>query len=201
MTALRSSSIAPLLRRGWYFPAKPFVGDANGILTVAPFEPAHHQVRPRNLLEVVDERVVHRCTTQRTNNWHAALTKQRYTYAMNTTRDNAPDFRPPSPSRPRVRRHRERCRGRMRLQAADRNDYQRTALGARGLMRLISSQEGIFLPCGSKAELSRQSLRGAREELIPAGRGHQKRQSCRRRTAQVRSGETAGGYRSTSLLA
>jgi hypothetical protein len=43
------------------FARKPFIGCADSIFSVAPFELANYEVRPRHLLEVIDERVVHRC--------------------------------------------------------------------------------------------------------------------------------------------
>src|SRR5262249_12983404 len=45
--------------------AKSLVCGLDSTLAVATFEPAHHEVRTRHLLEVVDEGVVHRCTTER----------------------------------------------------------------------------------------------------------------------------------------
>jgi hypothetical protein len=50
--------------------AKPFVCNADGILAIAPFEPAHYEVRPRHLLEVIDKYVVHRRTAERADNRH-----------------------------------------------------------------------------------------------------------------------------------
>src|SRR5499433_701796 len=50
--------------------AKPLVCGSDSTLAVATFEPAHHEVRTRHLLEVVDEGVVHRCTTERADDRH-----------------------------------------------------------------------------------------------------------------------------------
>jgi hypothetical protein len=47
---------------GFGLAAKPLVCGSDGILSMASFEPAHDEVRPRHLLEVVDERVVYRRT-------------------------------------------------------------------------------------------------------------------------------------------
>ena len=50
--------------------AKPLVCSSDSTLAVATFEPAHHEVRTRHLLEVVDEGVVYRCTTERADDRH-----------------------------------------------------------------------------------------------------------------------------------
>src|SRR5262249_7602049 len=55
---------------GFGLAAKPLVCGLNSTLAVAPFEPTHDEVRPRHLLEVVDERVVHCCTTERADERH-----------------------------------------------------------------------------------------------------------------------------------
>jgi hypothetical protein len=56
---------APYSGGGFDLGAELLVCGLDGILAMASFEPAHDEVRPRHLLEVVDERVVHRCTTER----------------------------------------------------------------------------------------------------------------------------------------
>src|SRR5436190_19491148 len=55
---------------GFGLAAKPIVCGSDSALAVAAFEPAHHEVRTRHLLEVVDEGVVHRCTTERADDPH-----------------------------------------------------------------------------------------------------------------------------------
>ena len=50
--------------------AKTLVCGPDGILAVASFEPAHDEVRPRYLLEVVNERVVHRGAAERADDRH-----------------------------------------------------------------------------------------------------------------------------------
>jgi hypothetical protein len=47
-------------------------GGADTIFPVAPFELANYEVRPRHLLEVIDERVVHRGAAFRANAKRAA---------------------------------------------------------------------------------------------------------------------------------
>jgi pimeloyl-ACP methyl ester carboxylesterase len=49
---------------------KPIIGCADGIFAVAPLESAYDEVRPRHLLKVVDERVVHRRAANCANKWH-----------------------------------------------------------------------------------------------------------------------------------
>src|SRR5262245_62687789 len=53
------------------FRSKPLVCGSDSTLAVAPFEPAHDEVRTRYLLEVVDEGVVHRCTAERADDRHS----------------------------------------------------------------------------------------------------------------------------------
>src|SRR5262249_33261283 len=55
---------------GFGLAAKPLVCGSDSTLAVATFEPAHHEVRTRYLLEVVDEGIVHRCTTERADDRH-----------------------------------------------------------------------------------------------------------------------------------
>src|SRR6516165_3628487 len=55
---------------GFGLAAKPLVCGSDSTLAVATFEPAHHEMRTRQLLEVVDEGVVHRCTTERADDRH-----------------------------------------------------------------------------------------------------------------------------------
>src|SRR5215472_500844 len=55
---------------GFGLAAKPLVCGSDSTLAVVTFEPAHHEVRTRHLLEVVDEGVVHRCTTERADDRH-----------------------------------------------------------------------------------------------------------------------------------
>src|SRR5262249_29980181 len=55
---------------GFGLAAKPLVCGSDSTLAVATFEPAHHEVRTRHLLEVVNEGVVHRCTTERADDRH-----------------------------------------------------------------------------------------------------------------------------------
>src|SRR5262249_36154567 len=56
--------------RSWGIARKPIISRADGFFAVTPFESAHDEVRPRDFLEVVDERIVHRRTAERANNWH-----------------------------------------------------------------------------------------------------------------------------------
>jgi hypothetical protein len=46
------------------FARKPFIRFANGIFSVVAFEFANYEVRPRQVLEVANERVVDRCTAE-----------------------------------------------------------------------------------------------------------------------------------------
>jgi len=55
---------------GFGIGAKPLVCGPDGIFAIASFEPAHDEVCPRHLLEVVNERVVHHCTTERADDRH-----------------------------------------------------------------------------------------------------------------------------------
>ena len=55
---------------GFGLAAKPLVCGSDGILAIASFEPPHDEVRPRHLLEVVDECVVYRRTTERADDRH-----------------------------------------------------------------------------------------------------------------------------------
>ena len=50
------------------FGRKPFIHFADGIFSVVAFEFANYQVRPRHLLEVVNERVVDRCAAECADN-------------------------------------------------------------------------------------------------------------------------------------
>jgi hypothetical protein len=56
---------------GFGLAAKRLVCGSNSAFAVAPFEPANDEVRTRNLLEMVDECVVHRCTTERADDRHS----------------------------------------------------------------------------------------------------------------------------------
>jgi len=56
---------------GFGLVAKTLVCGPDGILAVASFEPAHDEVRPRYLLEVVNERVVHRGAAERADDRHS----------------------------------------------------------------------------------------------------------------------------------
>jgi hypothetical protein len=57
--------------RSWRVTNLPVKGHADGVFAVAPFEPAHGEMRSRNLLKVVDERIVHRRTADRADHWHS----------------------------------------------------------------------------------------------------------------------------------
>ena len=59
----------------WCRVGKLVIGRAHGVFTVAPFQPAHGEVRSRNLLKVVDERVIYRRTAERAHNWHSLRRK------------------------------------------------------------------------------------------------------------------------------
>ena len=45
------------------------------IFAVTPFQPSHGEMRSRNLLKVVDENKVDRCTAERADNWHGLRRK------------------------------------------------------------------------------------------------------------------------------
>src|SRR5262249_13384635 len=62
--------VRPSSGGGFGLAAKPVVCASDSTLAVAPFKPPHHEVRTRHLLEVVDEGVVHRCTTERADDRH-----------------------------------------------------------------------------------------------------------------------------------
>src|SRR5262249_2901636 len=64
------TAVRPASGGGFGLAAKPLVCVSDGILAIASFEPPHDEVRTRHLLEVVDECVVHRCATERADDWH-----------------------------------------------------------------------------------------------------------------------------------
>src|SRR5262249_48651390 len=78
--------------------AKPLVCGSDSTLAVAPFEPAHHEVCTRHLLEVVDEGVVHRCTTERADDRHRLCCELLRHHHAKAGCDlcNEPDHAPPA---------------------------------------------------------------------------------------------------------